>query len=138
MKNFLSNLWFDWLVLTLIYLLTFVGSGTIASPFHLFNPSIGLFVPVALGNLAGIFDYPKNPYVGIYVAFVFISSLLLGNILGRRYIKNNYLKILFNLIILFILTFLVDMIIWYHWESWQLFAQSVFDVSKGTIDISTF
>jgi hypothetical protein len=140
-KSLCANLWFDWVVLTLIYIATFTGAGEISNHFrYIFNPLVGLFVPIGPWNLLAIFQTPgpaalaPTQHAWIYVLPLLFAVLFFGNWFGKIYISNIYLRIFVNLLILLVLTFWVDLIIWQKWGSWQNLAQAVFYVSHGRID----
>jgi len=129
-ERLLTNLWFDWLLLTFIYLLTFFTSGEPSSPFHVLNPLVGLFVPIGLFNSNAMFQ-PANPgtlpatsYAWAYVMPLLFIGLFFGNLLGKKCIPWTWMRPLLNLAILFLLTMCTDLIIWHKWMSYRIFAQA--------------
>jgi hypothetical protein len=141
-KTLFATLWFDWLSITALYVLTFYGSGNTASAFYVLNPIIGLFVPIGWWNLLAMFQ-PSSPATlpATSYAWIYVLPLLFGLFFARRVFDKTcaskfWLRILLNLGLLFLATMCVDFIIWHEWKSWELFAQSVFSVTNGRIDVS--
>ena len=141
-KSAIANLWFDWIILTLIYLITFYGSGEMASPFYLLNPLVGLFVPIGFWNLTAMFQaaspatLPATSYAFLYVLPLLFLVLFFGNRFGKERVQKFWLRVLLNLISLLLLTAFVDLIIWHKWYSWELFSNTIFYISHGRIDLS--
>lgn len=115
---FYLQLWFWWISLTIFYIL---GSFSLENQQININTSflnfIGLFVPI------GIWNFIFGGYL--------IIPLIAVVVYGEKYLKkipNPIVKIISNLFVLLVLTFVVDMIIWGEWRSLMLFLKKSFDV----------
>lgn len=139
-KNLISKLWVDWLLLTSLYILTFPSS-EIGGPFSILNALIGLFVPIGPWNLlamfqpAGLATLPATSYSAVYVLPLLCTVLFVGTRLERKYIPKFGMRFALNLIILFSISICTDMIIWHEWKSWGRVTEAIFSVTKGRIDI---
>jgi len=104
------NIWSLWLLLTLIYALTFYASGENNNWHYIVNPPIGLFVPVFLGNLVN----PIADYRGFITYPLLFAGLYLGDRFGRYVSSRILLRAALNLTVLAILSTVIDMILWSH------------------------
>lgn len=110
--SFYNNLWFIWLFLTAVYILTWRYSDN----FLIGNRFIGIFVPFGYWNtaasisLAGLITFP----------LLFGSLFFAERIADKIKIPNQIHKIFFNLLWLFLLTMLVDYIIWGNLASFNV------------------
>ncbi len=102
------NLWGMWLIVTMGDLLTIVGAGYKTRWNYVPNTIFNLFTPILFGNLGGA-------AVKITLPLMF-GVLWLGNLVGSK-INSATLRIVYNLLVLFLLTFAVDYITWGGWIS---------------------
>ncbi len=128
--KFYLSFWLYWLSSTLLYLLVlpFVSSlyATVIgpdaaqlpyTPLHSLITFVGLFTPVGIGSL---FFSTGNTLLIITLLLV-LSILFFDWITYKLFIRNFFLKIVFNLFFLLFLTFLFDHIIFGCWASYNLF-----------------
>ncbi len=117
-KNLFCSLWIFWFVITALYLLTFVGGGVEGNWNYGINNILGFFTPMGLGNLAGSFDRSTKWVITLPLLFL---VLFIGNFIGRKFLNSVLVRIVYNLIILILLTMAMDLIIWQHWVSFTNF-----------------
>jgi hypothetical protein len=110
MYNFLMSLPFWWILLTIIYIaLSFLNPGYITA-------TIGLFVPIGIWNI-----YFSFTIIKLTIIFLLVLSVTFGGEwLIRKINMSPIIKIFVILSILFILTIVVDFIIWGGWPSLDL------------------
>ena len=112
MKNSYSipaRFWVSWLVLTLVYIVTMFAS------FPLYGV-LGIFVPFGIWNTLFSLSWRGAITFPLLVASLFCADWVAAKI----HIPDGFVKIVFNLIWLLILTFMVDYIIYGTWQSLQL------------------
>ena len=103
--------WFIWIFSTLVYLaLDFSGSDSFW--FHL----LGLFVP--FGRYNGVLAFLSLGFIGVILLFTFI--LFTEKIYSKIGIRSLFLKVIINLVLLFLLTIITDVLIWGTWFSYGL------------------
>ncbi len=107
--------WMWWLILTIIYLVPIFLD--FLAP-YLMRPT-AIFVPFGFMDLASLFSGNKGALVSI--GLVFLCLFFVDKISFRLGIKSIVFKIFFNLLILFILTYITDRLIWHTWASFSIF-----------------
>ncbi len=116
-----KDLWLDfriwWVIFTIIYLLNLNDYTQIA---HTPVAYLGLFVPVAVSGLL-LFSFGGGLAIIILLAAILKGEKIWGKIQEKFALKHPVLpKILFNLTILFLLTFIMDMLLVGRWESYYI------------------
>lgn len=121
-RSWWLNIWFWWFVLTLVYVLSILsgalkGLDGSANLFNRFTAFIGLFVPFGFFNF--LFSIQMGFLVATFPIFIF------GMIITEHYKKSSdsgvFKSIILNLVTLFVITFIVDIILWSGWNSWFIF-----------------
>src|SRR3989344_4753766 len=119
-----ASLPFWWILLTVVYLASFLIFDVFRG-LHGFYVEIifkaitlvGLFVPLGLGNFVASLEGSK---------WLIVYPLILGTVFGGEYLllkathkwKLSFaIKLFFILVILCVLTFVVDFILWHCWVS---------------------
>jgi len=113
MYNYHSPFWLTWFVVTIIYIVggLFLGgnSGGALLPVYI----VGMFVPFGLGNTLASF----SPIGLLTIPLVVGSFYAADRIAIKLNIVRVFQKTIFNLLWLFFLTLVVDLLIWHHWAS---------------------
>ncbi len=136
-SQYLFSIWTSWIVLTILYLATFIGSGAVQNPIrYVSNPVIGLFVPIGPWNF--LFSIKPDETVRIHNGWIVVFPLTLVTLfLGDQFAKKRELpckiRIFYNLGILFLLTLAVDLVLWREWKSLDLVRTMLFDVAHGKL-----
>jgi hypothetical protein len=112
MKNsysILARFWVSWLVITLVYIRTMFAE----------SPSygiIGMFVPFGIWNTPSSFSWRGAITFPLLVVSLFCADWVAAKI----HVPDGFVKIVFNLFWLLVLTFAVDYVIYGTWQSLQL------------------
>ncbi|MFZ3011639.1 MAG: hypothetical protein WA060_01415 [Minisyncoccia bacterium] len=114
MKKFFTSIWSIWIGSTLLYLLMFFLRVDPLRPLVMF---VGLFVPFGIWNTIASLSQPLSLIVGI-------GSIGLAGYLIRRSEIEGTIRIFAALVSLVIITFLVDMLLWHQWCSWEVLMQT--------------
>ena len=109
------SLWTWWVVITAIYLLIPLLFGPLSSLASLIIRTIGLFVPIAQLSLMGIF-ISGMPFAFLSVPVLFLLLFVCNKALNR-FNLTGIKRIILNLILLFVLTIISDLIIYHTWQS---------------------
>jgi hypothetical protein len=105
--KFYEMFWFSWLVLFNLYSVYLLFSGN--SILKKISSIIDIFIP---GNQIFYFNNLIGATKGLFSLFLFIIFLIFADKLSKRLkINNTFLKLLFNLIVLFSLTLIIDVIL---------------------------
>ncbi|GEM_PF-4341520 len=104
-----------WLVFTLIYSLSTAVLGAYVRGYRTLVLLIGMFVPVGPLSFLGIVLSNK-----IWAFAVLIGLLIIGTIVVRRLPKAGTYAWLYNLIALFLITLIIDLLVYQKWESLNL------------------
>jgi phosphoglycerol transferase MdoB-like AlkP superfamily enzyme len=108
-----AQFWFSWLVFTAVYVIWLL-LGSSGLPIKV-GMLIGMFVPFGFWNAIQLIGSNPSAYIGpILLILLLLFTDKLSFKLG---IESVWLKIVLNLVILFLLTALVDVLIWGHWIS---------------------
>ncbi len=109
-----SQFWFIGLVITFVYINLSLDYN---SKEFAITHFIGLFVPFGIWNSI----YAFTSLRALFSIPILIFSIFFAERLSMKLkIKSTLAKIVFNLIMLFITTFLVDILIWHKWLSMSL------------------
>lgn len=109
-SKFLS-IWFWWIVLTTIYLVGFVST---PDSWNRLVGLVGLFVPFGFFNSILL-------YANIIFVLIFFGILYLFEKITKKYQPHPAIKIIANLLLLLVITYLVDNFLWGDWCSMNLF-----------------
>ena len=113
-----------WVGLTVVYLILF----QVALLFKGFGLgrlvyAIGIFVPYGFYNLLGVIG--KIQEVSLFpvlALIIFVIALVTADSIARTIgITSTIGKVIFNLVVLAVITLLVDLSLWGHWNSGLLF-----------------
>lgn len=109
-----NHFWFVWIVLTFLYITLFLA-GTL--PYIPLTAFIGLFVPFGFWNVALAFSSLKVfiviPLLGLSLYYSDFFAFKFG-------ITSSFKRLVFNLIWLFFLTLVVDLVLSGKWMSLHL------------------
>jgi hypothetical protein len=123
MLNFMNNeqklnesiyfkFWFTWLVVTAVYIILQL------SEFYLAY-WVGFFVPVGfIGFVETIITKSPEGFIGIFI--VLLSVLFADKFISRLQIKSDIKRVVFNIIFLFVLTIIVEFIMFQEWAALTL------------------
>lgn len=119
MKNFFkkifTNIWYLWIFLTVIYVpLSFILP---AIKLNLIAYALSIFVPVGFWNFGAIFnlmraDLPITKYLAIPVVAL---GLFVGHMINKKLPQKTWLLLIFNLLALYLIGGLTDLLIWGNW-----------------------
>lgn len=112
------KLWKFWVIITAVYLF-------LQAPLQLLKYSfiryiayfIGLFVPIGFASGIALI---LNPFVVMIEVTLTLLTLIYGEKLAIKWGLNHLQKFLFNILILFLLTLVIDLIVWGGWKSMTL------------------
>ena len=117
-----TSFWFSWLVVTAIYLLLSFAGGLGVYQGTFLGYVTGLF---GLVTPIGVFSFMASLEGWRMVAFLIVAVSVLGvDAAVARFASgpfSPFLKIMFNIAILFVLTFLVDLVLYQAWPSLTIF-----------------
>ena len=106
-----EKFWVNWLILTFVQLLPFLLSSFRNLNFSLpqnIESFINIFVPIGFFNF--IFSISAKGFITI--PLLFLSFIFIDKLSKKIGIRNTFKKIFFNLLILFILTAVIDTVLW--------------------------
>ena len=125
LKRLLANLWFDWILLTIVYIVLLFIFGLSTTSYILAGLVVilGIFVPFGVFNFVAMFSphintgdmqfySPAISYAFIYIIPLFFLVMFSGSYIGKKYITKPWLRFVFNLVVLLLLTIGVDLILW--------------------------
>lgn len=123
MLNFMNNeqnlnesiyfkFWFTWLVVTAVYIILQL------SEFYLAY-WLGFFVPIGFfGFVETIITKSPDGFIGIFI--VLLSVLFVDKFFSRFQIRSNIKRVAFNMCFLFVLTIIVEFIMFHEWTALTL------------------
>ena len=133
-RSFWLSIWVWWAALTILYLAIFTGSGVKSNYIRFITaPLIGLFVPIGFGNFIGSINQngygPEKIKNGWIIIFpLLLLTLYIADKIAKKFAFNIILRIFYNLAILFILTLVVDIILWHRWLSFYWLNDAIFQI----------
>jgi len=101
------SLWFFWFIATVSYGVSF-GAAFLFFPLGIPAAFLGLFVPMLFGN----FGQAVSGHKGYMVFPLMFVTLAFGDFIGSTFLKHPVVHAVFNALVLSVLTYGVDMILW--------------------------
>lgn len=122
---FWTKLWFNWILLTIFYLLFFGSSEEVKTPLQSIGAIIGIFVPIGFWSLGTILDSYANVtlFTTTYISFAIVLFIYLLFTFDKYLEKNVVIyskKVFLNLLALLVLTMIFDLILFHRLGSWNI------------------